>query len=58
MGKQHVDHADINRFAQERVNLPKEKADPYRAQVRRLRERIETYLDDHPDFGVWGSMEQ
>jgi nucleotidyltransferase-like protein len=50
MGRLHVDHGDIARFAQERVNLPKDKADEYRAQVRRLRERLETYLDEHPDF--------
>ena len=29
---------------------PKEKADEYREQVRRLRDRIETYLSEHPDF--------
>ncbi len=37
MSRQHVDHADIVKFAQERVNLPKEKANEYRAQARRLR---------------------
>ena len=37
-------------FAQERVNLPKDKADEYRAQARRLRERLEAYLGEHPDF--------
>src|SRR3984957_7750753 len=50
MARQHVDHSDIKTFAQERVNLPKDKADEYRAQARRLRERLETYLDEHPDF--------
>ena len=35
-------------FAQDRVNLPKDKADEYRAQVNRLRERLETYLQEHP----------
>lgn len=46
----HVSHPDIVRFAEEKVNLPKEKADEFRAQARRLRERLETYLDEHPDF--------
>lgn len=46
----HVDHNDIVRFASDRVNLPKEKADEYRAQARRLRERLESYLEEHPDF--------
>lgn len=52
MGRLHVDHGDIARFAQERVDLPKDKADEYRAQVRRLRDRLETYLDEHPDFSL------
>jgi hypothetical protein len=50
MGRQHVDHGDIVRFAQEKVNLPKDKADEYRAQARRLREKLEGYLATHPDF--------
>jgi hypothetical protein len=49
-GGLHVDHGDIARFAQERVNLPKDKADEYRAPARRLRERLDSYLDEHPDF--------
>lgn len=52
MSREHVDHADIAQFAKERVNLPKEKADEYRAQAKRLRERLETYLDEHPDFNL------
>lgn len=50
MGRQHVDHDEIARFAQDKVNLPKEKADEYRAQARRLREKLEGYLSEHPDF--------
>jgi hypothetical protein len=50
MSRQHVDHADIVRFAEERVNLPREKAEEYRAQARRLREKLEAYLAEHPDF--------
>lgn len=50
MGRQHVTHKDIVLFAQEKVNLPKDKADEYRAQVRRLREKLEGYLSEHPDF--------
>lgn len=50
MARRHIDHGDITRFAQERVNLPKEKADEYRAQVGRLREKLEAFLADHPDF--------
>src|SRR5215471_5661290 len=50
MGRQHVGHNEIVSFAEERVNLPRDKANEYRAQARRLREKLEGYLDDHPDF--------
>jgi tRNA nucleotidyltransferase (CCA-adding enzyme) len=50
MSRVHVDHGDIVRFAADRVNLPKEKADEYRAQARRLRERLEGHLAEHPEF--------
>jgi Second Messenger Oligonucleotide or Dinucleotide Synthetase domain len=52
MARLHVDHGDIAAFAKERVNLPKDKADEYRAQARRLRERLESYLREHPDFSL------
>ncbi len=50
MSRQHVGHSEIAKFAQDKVNLPKEKADEYRAQARRLREKLEGYLNEHPDF--------
>lgn len=50
MSREHVGHRDILRFAEERVNLPQDKAQEYRAQARRLREKLETYVDEHPDF--------
>jgi hypothetical protein len=50
LGRQHIDHDDIVQFAKDRVNLPKDKADEYRAQVGRLREKLEGYLFEHPDF--------
>lgn len=50
MGRQHVGHDEIVNFAQDKVNLPKDKADEYRAQARRLREKLEGYLYEHPDF--------
>ncbi|MBA1159215.1 CBASS oligonucleotide cyclase [Microvirga mediterraneensis] len=50
MGRQHIGHDEIAAFAQDKVNLPKEKADEYRAQARRLREKLEGYLNEHPDF--------
>lgn len=50
MSRNHVSHAEIVQFANDRVNLPKDKADEYRAQARRLREKLDGYLDEHPDF--------
>lgn len=52
MSKTHIDHRHLVRFAEERVNLPKAKADEFRAQARRLREKLEGYLADHPDFAL------
>lgn len=52
MSREHVDHSDIVRFAQDKVNLPKDKANEYRAQARRLRERLKSYLDENPDFSL------
>ncbi|MEN8820757.1 MAG: CBASS oligonucleotide cyclase [Abyssibacter sp.] len=52
MSREHVDHREIERFAKDRVNLPRDVANEYRAQARRLRERLETYLSEHPDFNL------
>ena len=52
MSRDHVSHREIAQFAADRVNLPKAKADEYRAQARRLREKLEAYLDEHPDFDL------
>jgi len=50
MSRQHVEHRDIARFADERVNLKREDATELRAQANRLRDRLESYLGEHPDF--------
>ena len=50
MAREHVGHKDIVNFAEDRVNLPRDIANDFRAQARRLRERLETYLAEHPDF--------
>ena len=52
MGRQHVGHGELSNFAREKVNLPKDKADEYRGQARRLREKLEAYLKEHPDFSL------
>ena len=52
MSRDHVSHKDIADFAQNKVNLPADKAKDYRAQARRLREKVESYLNEHPDFSL------
>jgi hypothetical protein len=50
VSRQYVDHGAILAFAHAKVNLPRENAEEYRSQARRLRERLEGYLQEHPDF--------
>lgn len=50
MSREHVDHEDLARFARDRVNLPREKGEGYRKQARGLREKLEKYLKENPDF--------
>lgn len=52
LARTHVDHQDLVRFAEDRVNLPHDKAIEYRAQANRLGERLESYLTEHPDFSL------
>lgn len=52
MSLQHIGHANIQRFAADRVNLPADKAKVYRDQVRRLREKLTTYLAEHDNFAL------
>ena len=52
MSIDHVSHSQIATFAEDYVNLPREKASAYRDQVRRLREKLDGYLSAHPDFSL------
>lgn len=47
-----VTHSDIAYFADEAVNLKREDAEDFRQQVWRLREKLEKYASDHPDYGL------
>jgi tRNA nucleotidyltransferase (CCA-adding enzyme) len=47
-----ISHADIAAFADDCVNLKREDAKEYREQVSRLREKLEKYAADHPDYGL------
>ena len=45
-----VTETDLATFIDEKVVLSEEKADGHRKQVNNLRERLEAYIKDHPDF--------
>lgn len=47
-----VTHSDIASFADQSVNLKREDAEDYRAQVHRLREKLDRYAADHQDYGL------
>ena len=52
MSIDHIGHAEIAKFGVEKVNLPEDKADKFRAQARNLRLKLEGYLQEHPDFAL------
>jgi tRNA nucleotidyltransferase (CCA-adding enzyme) len=47
-----IGHAEIAVFADEHVNLKREDVEDYREQVRLLREKLDRYAADHPDYGL------
>jgi tRNA nucleotidyltransferase (CCA-adding enzyme) len=47
-----ITHADIRRFAEERVNLDAETAKERRQKVGALREQLERYMKEHPTCGI------
>jgi len=47
-----VSHADVASFADESVNLKREDAKEYREQVARLRDKLDKYASDHPEYGL------
>lgn len=47
-----IEHSDIATFADECVNLRRDDAKEYREQVGRLREKLDKYAADHPDYGL------
>lgn len=47
-----IGHADIAAFAEDSVNLKREDAKEYREQVGRLRDKLDKYAADHPDYGL------
>ncbi|MFT5756646.1 MAG: tRNA nucleotidyltransferase (CCA-adding enzyme) [Alteromonadaceae bacterium] len=52
MTLEHVDHNTIVEFALGKVNLPQKNAKIFRKQARNLREKLESYIKEHPDFAL------
>lgn len=52
MSRTYVDHGQIVTFAENKVNLRREDAAEYRKQVWGLRDKLDGYLRDHPDFSL------
>ena len=50
MSREHIDHVDIVAFADRTVNLHRDVAKEYRDQIGRLREKLERYVAENPDF--------
>lgn len=48
----YVQHEVLAKFAQDHVNLPSERAQEYREQGKRLRERLERHIAAHPDYAL------
>ena len=52
MPEPSIRHVEIARFAADRVNLRREDAKEFREQVNRLREKLEVFIKEHPDYGL------
>lgn len=50
MSREHIDHKHIVNFADRVVDLHRDDAKEYRAQVHRLREKLQRYVAENPDF--------
>jgi tRNA nucleotidyltransferase (CCA-adding enzyme) len=52
LAAQKITHSDLVSFADESVNLKQEDVEDYRGQVNRLRDKLDRYAADHPDYGL------
>ncbi len=48
----NVTHQIVAAYAERSVNLKREDAEDLRSQVKRLREKVETFISEHPDAGL------
>ena len=50
MSREYVDHRNIQNFADRVVNLTRDDAIKYREQINRLRDKLEIFIKESPDF--------
>jgi tRNA nucleotidyltransferase (CCA-adding enzyme) len=50
--QRYVEHDVLAAFAQTKINLPPDRVAEYRDQGKRLRERLERYIADNPDYAL------
>lgn len=48
----YVQHDVLADFAADTVNLPADRVKEYRAQGKRMRERLETHIEEHPGYAL------
>lgn len=48
----YIEHKNLTDFAEQTINLPREDAKIYREQVNRLREKLDKFIREHPDYGL------
>lgn len=48
----HVNHQVLAAFAASHVNVTKSELDSHRSQVRRLRDKLASYITDHPEYSL------
>lgn len=47
-----IDHSELVAYAERTINLSREDARIYRDQVNRLREKLDKFIREHPDYGL------
>lgn len=52
MSKPIIQHTHISSFAEDRINLKQADVQKYREQVNRLRDRLEKYIKENPDYAL------
>ena len=50
MPPEHISHKHLKQFAENKVNLTQDAAKKYRKQANDLREKLDAYLAENPDF--------